>query len=107
MPYIDPVRARELFVGTRSPETPGDLNYVISEILVDYITLKGLNYQTINDISGALNECLAEFRRRIVGQYEQTKINGGGKDPYATIAPENGELFENWIGRLTEEGIIR
>jgi hypothetical protein len=39
---------------------------------------KGQSYQTFNDISGAMTEALAEFRRRIIVPYEDRKIKENG-----------------------------
>ena len=39
---------------------------------------KGLNYQTCNDVMGALEGAKAEFYRRVVGPYEDQKIEENG-----------------------------
>ena len=79
MPYIKQEdRARLL---TEIPETPGELNYIITKLLLRYITVKGINYQTINDIVGALECCKSEFYRRVVAEYENKK------------AKENGDVY--------------
>lgn len=82
MPYIKP-EDRELVsvvIGPKFmvPANPGQLNFQITELLTCYLSRKGTNYQTINDISGAMTECLAEFRRRVVVPYENAKMAENG-----------------------------
>jgi len=60
----------------------GDLNYAFTMILINYIERKGLNYQNINDIVGALEGAKSEFQRRTVIKYEDTKrLNNGDVYP--------------------------
>jgi hypothetical protein len=56
----------------------GDMNYAFTEIVLSYIKRNGLNYQNINDIVGALEGAKTEFNRRIVGPYENEKIEQNG-----------------------------
>jgi hypothetical protein len=75
MPYIERKdRARAIM----SPETPGELNYAVTELLLYYKEKKGLSYQTLNDIVGALECCKQEFIRRVVEPYEIQKCNLNG-----------------------------
>lgn len=60
------------------PTSPGEINYLISNILVAYIKQEGLSYQTLNDIIGALECAKMEFNRRIVAPYENKKIKENG-----------------------------
>lgn len=78
MPYIDPSVRRDLEWGERDPETPGELNWVITMEIVAYLDRKGLSYQTINDVLGALEGAKLEFDYRVVRAYEaeKRKING-------------------------------
>ena len=84
MPYINQKRrdamACTLTPQPSAPETPGELNYAITMLLVAYWQRGPLpgNYTRINDISGACTEALAEFRRRVVGKYEDQKIIENG-----------------------------
>ena len=80
MPYIpqdqrDDVRPEPMHV----PETAGQLNYQISTLCSHYLNANGMQYQTMNDIIGALQGALMEFNRVVVGPYEDSKIeqNGG------------------------------
>lgn len=86
MPYLDKSKRPKMLV----PEihTPGELNYLGSQLIEKYTEVKGLNYQTINDVIGAL-ECLKqEVYRRIAAPYETVKCE------------ENGEVFGKWINTL-------
>ena len=65
-------------------ESAGDLNYAFTALIVNYVKRKGLNYQHINDIVGALDGAKAEFQRRIVVDYEDSKIDANG-DVYKEI----------------------
>jgi hypothetical protein len=53
--------------------------YLIAEMIQSYITDKGpYNYQTLNDVMGALAGAQMEFYRKVVAPYENKKeiING-------------------------------
>jgi hypothetical protein len=78
MPYVSQTIRRELYHEGRVPSTPGELNYVITTYLKEYYERQGLNYQTINDIVGALEGAKLEFYRRIAAPYEDTKIKENG-----------------------------
>lgn len=86
MPYISADAVRAL-TETVEFQTPGDLNYAMSCTAALYLQEHGLSYKTLNDISGAFTEALAEFRRRIVVPYEELKRETG-VDPYADVCPE-------------------
>lgn len=73
MPYITADQKKALNNGYRSPENAGELNYAFTLLAREY-WLRNRNYQGINDIVGALEGAKAEFQRRIVAQYEDTKI---------------------------------
>ena len=77
MPYI---RSQEREDLKRSPavQTPGQLNFMLTLFIKDYIDRKGLSYQTINDIVGALEGTKLEFYRRIAVPYENTKMAENG-----------------------------
>jgi hypothetical protein len=79
MPYIhqDDRLLLELN-GNTSSTTPGELNYVITNVCIEYMNTKGKNYQTVNDIVGALENAKLEFYRRIAAPYEDLKIQQNG-----------------------------
>ena len=73
MPYILS-KSRELFNDpAHKPQTPGELNYVLSQQIRSYLAMRGLSYNCVNDIVGVL-ECLKmEFYRKLAGPYEDKK----------------------------------
>ncbi len=79
MPYIDPHRRNTL-----APEiydsamTPGELNYQITYLLIEYMGNHGVSYSTINNIMGACEGAKQEFYRRVAVPYEDTKIEENG-----------------------------
>lgn len=87
MPYIDQSKRKKIsFVLENSHkqieseyiDCAGDLNYAFTILAIDYIKRKGLNYQNINDILGALDGASKEFYRRVVEKYENEKIKING-----------------------------
>jgi hypothetical protein len=68
----------------------GDMNFAFCTIVDEFIRQKGLRYQNISDIIGALDGAKAEFQRRIVGPYEDQKL------------AENGEVFHFAAGALDQ-----
>lgn len=117
MPYITQDRRRELTAGrhTHAPETAGELNFLMTLVLIsgiseeyvigrinalafNYIKDRGLSYQIINDILGAMFGANAEYHRRtgssmwtetmqvlmasfyreVAAPYEDTKIAANG-----------------------------
>ena len=77
MPYIKKQHKDNLKNGFKAG-TPGELNYLITLLLKEYIAVNELSYQTINDVVGALEGAKAEFQRRIVNPYEDAKIQENG-----------------------------
>lgn len=81
MPYIKRETRYDLFKENGSieiPDTPGELNFMITTLCVNYRDAKGLSYQTINDVVGALEGAKLEFYRRVAAPYEDTKITENG-----------------------------
>jgi len=84
MPYIKPedrvpIILRRAIDGTvRLPQTAGELNYLITIMLLDYVTNHGKSYQTINEIVGVLECAKLEFYRRLAAPYEDIKIKDNG-----------------------------
>ena len=74
MPYIEQARRKEM----KEMSNPGDLNYLITKLLLAYLKTKGESYQTYNDIIGALEGAKLEIYRRKIAQYENTKIDTNG-----------------------------
>ncbi len=93
MPYITP-KDRDRFEpelsGLAAPKTPGELNYLFTEIADKYMRKCGLSYQAINDVLGAFDGASKEFYRRIAAPYEDIKIklNGDVYSPELISHPE-------------------
>jgi len=77
MPYIKQ-EDREALAQGLAPQNCGELNYAITELCLEYLRTKGIMYQTINDILGALEGAKLEFYRRVAAPYEDTKIAQNG-----------------------------
>ena len=56
----------------------GELNYFITQLLLDYIRNNKISYQKCNDIIGVLECCKQEFYRRKIIEYENTKMKDNG-----------------------------
>jgi hypothetical protein len=56
----------------------GELNYIISSILLRIVKLKGERYARYNDLVGVLECCKLEMYRRMIGPYEDTAIIKNG-----------------------------
>ncbi len=78
MPYITKESRRRLEAGLVRADNPGDLNYQITKLCLQYLADKGLRYQHFNDIMGALEGAKLELYRRHVGPYEDIKIKENG-----------------------------
>ena len=78
MPYIDQNTREVLRNQDRGPETSGELNYMITLILDEYIRTNGVRYQFLNDCIGALEGAKLELYRRIVAPYENMKARQNG-----------------------------
>lgn len=76
MPYITDNAKIELDAGHR-PLTPGELNYCITQLMIEYCK-EDFNYQDINDVIGALECAKLEFYRRMAVPYEDKKIDENG-----------------------------
>jgi hypothetical protein len=78
MPYIDKAARERIDQGVR-PETAGELNYVISKVVDDYLFGKGpLRYTHLNEVVGALECAKLELYRRVAAPYEEKKIAEAG-----------------------------
>lgn len=79
MPYIKPTKREALMLDFNIiPMDAGELNFVFTELIKRYMDLNKLNYQTINDVVGALEGAKLEFYRRVAVPYEDLKIKENG-----------------------------
>ena len=73
--------------------TPGELNYLITKILLAYEEQHGAKYQTYNDIIGVLGCCHSEFYARVVVPFEGYKQHMNG-DVYNDYPFEEDDYHE-------------
>jgi hypothetical protein len=84
MPYLTEQRKKEIeeeiFNAGSLPvlRGPGELNYVMTRLMLNYMEDNGLGYSTINDVIGAAEGAKLEFYRRFAADYEDTKILENG-----------------------------
>jgi len=90
MPYIKKNRRKKItfkevlgIIKRKTPKDPGELNYAITVLILDYIYTKkfqrgDFKYQDINDVLGALEGAKLEFYRRFAAEYENLKIKENG-----------------------------
>lgn len=78
MPYIEERLRDDLQSREACPTSPGELNFVFTDVIKDYLLYKGESYQTYNDIIGALEGAKLELYRRKVVDYENMKWNQNG-----------------------------
>ena len=60
------------------PSNAGELNYLITVILHNYLLVNGGKYQQHNDILGVLSASSQEFYRRSTAIYEDLKAKENG-----------------------------
>lgn len=81
MPYISQGhrdKYRKMFNELNGISTPGQLNYLITCLVKEYIGQNKITYTMLNDIMGALESAKQEFYRRVVVLYEEKKIEDNG-----------------------------
>ncbi len=61
-----------------TPENAGELNFLVSTFIANYIKTKGLKYAVVNEMIGALECAKMELNRVIIGPYEDIKIAENG-----------------------------
>jgi prophage antirepressor-like protein len=93
VPYIQQARREELLKHPQ-PETAGELNYIVTEIVLQYLDKRGEQYQTYAEIEGALQHVLRELYRRKVADYETRKMR------------ENGDVFESPSSRERRRALL-
>lgn len=79
MPYINRIDRTQFNVYDNHRATnAGELNYVITKLIDEYISRKGKNYAVLNEAIGVLECAKQELYRRVVTPYEETKIIENG-----------------------------
>ena len=61
-----------------TPCNAGELNYVTSTFINNYLAENGLNYANLNEMIGALECTKMELNRVLIGPYEDVKIKENG-----------------------------
>ena len=77
MPYIKQADRNRVEV-SEVAENAGELNFLITQLLLYYLFHEKLSYRRINDCIGALEGAKMEFYRRVVVPYEEKKIEENG-----------------------------
>lgn len=82
MPYVRPEVRQSLDKGT-PPRTAGELNYVITRAIQDYLGVSlpvslQPNYSDYNEAIGVLECAKLELYRRLIAVYENKKIADNG-----------------------------
>jgi hypothetical protein len=83
MPYIPPTSRTALTLGSE-PNMPGELNFVITDVIDDYLIRMGVTYTSINEVIGVLECAKLELYRRIVAPYEDHKKEQHGDVYFCT-----------------------
>lgn len=77
MPYVTQERRLDLDDGLL-PQTPGELNFAITSLCLDFLPPRTANYEDYNTIIGVLESAKLEFYRRAVAAYEDRKCAENG-----------------------------
>ncbi|MEJ2696961.1 MAG: hypothetical protein P8013_09970 [Candidatus Sulfobium sp.] len=78
MPYIE-IDARKRLESGNRPQTAGELNYLITKLVDDYLLEKGeIRYGHLNEAIGVLECAKLELYRRIAAPYEDRKLLQAG-----------------------------
>lgn len=81
MPYITEKQRQALDKGL-PPLEAGELNYLITRLILEYIKDKGESYSVYNAVMGVLECVKHEIYRRLISSYEDKKRK------------ENGDIFK-------------
>ena len=77
MPYIK--QEDRLSTSVMIAESPGELNYLLTKVIQEYIDERGgVSYTIINEVVGVLECAKLELYRRIAAPYEDEKCEENG-----------------------------
>lgn len=79
MPYIKEYLRRELDFPLPKPFEAGQLNYLISRLVNDYVYEQGKSYETLNEVVGVLECAKLEVYRKVAAPYEDEKCKANGE----------------------------
>lgn len=91
---LNPTRENIGFSAADTSENGGQLNYIISVAIANYVGKFGLNYDTIQDVFGMLEVVKAEFTSRIAIPYERLKAVENGGEIYDDLEKEIEDRWE-------------
>lgn len=94
MPYIK--EKEKEFLDGHGPDTPGQLNFVITKVLLFYLQKHGIQYRTINDCVGVLECAKQELYRRIATPYENEACERNG-DVYPDLSTQTIAVPSNTL----------
>ena len=102
MPYVNQ-KARQHLDNGIEPLSAGELNYLITQLLIRYLNEKEVvGYTELNEVTGVLENVKNEFDARVVGPYEREKMIQNGDVGY-------GDLVEKILpvrGRVSNDPTI-
>jgi len=84
MPYIPDTQRNDIHDDLLAaglgfwPENAAELNYIVSELINNFLAQKGLNYSNVNEMIGALECCKMELYRVVAAPYEDRKMQEHG-----------------------------
>lgn len=78
MPYITQEARKALDTGDVPAEVAGELNYLITQLVYDYIKRNGKSYSVLNEVVGVLECAKLELYRRVIVPYENSKLSLNG-----------------------------
>lgn len=78
MPYTKPEQRTKTWVSVGPAEKVGDLTYQLATVVGRYTLVHGLSYDTFSDVTGALVDCLTEYKRQLSDHYEDLKKGQNG-----------------------------
>jgi hypothetical protein len=78
MPYLTEERQKQLLEYNYQPENGGDLNFLFTNVIRNYLWFHGHSYSRFNDVIGALEGAKLELYRRIIVPYEDQKMEENG-----------------------------
>ena len=84
MPYIPQTQRNDIHCDLMVdgidwvPENAGELNFLVSTFIANYIRNCGLKYAVVNEMIGALECAKMELNRVVIGPYEDLKIQENG-----------------------------
>ena len=95
MPYITKKRLDALLGNSTSDfnykmTSKGELNFMITQLLIEYINDRKLSYTTISEASAAARDAANELDRRILSKYEDTMLQ------------KHGDVYQSLLTRFQE-----